>query len=80
MCDYSLHHLKSRPANVGDKLTTRQFSFGTAGFSAPEDINVAVCVLRGGSPKSFAATGALDLRKLLRSARYVSGQTKARCD
>jgi hypothetical protein len=22
MCDYSLHHVKSRPAKVGDKLTT----------------------------------------------------------
>jgi hypothetical protein len=53
MCDYCLHHLKSRPANVGDKLTTRQFSFGTTGFSAPEDINVAVCVLPG-TELSFA--------------------------
>jgi len=23
MCDYSLHNIKSRPAKVGDKLTTR---------------------------------------------------------
>ena len=23
MCDYSLHSIKSRPAKVGDKLTTR---------------------------------------------------------
>jgi hypothetical protein len=53
MCDYGLHHLKSRPANVGDKLTARQFSFGTTGFSAPEDINVAVCVLRArGHPQN----------------------------
>jgi hypothetical protein len=47
MCDYSLHSVKSRPAEVGDKLTTRDFGTGTRGFSAPEDKNVAVCVLPG---------------------------------
>jgi hypothetical protein len=47
MCDYSLHHVKTRPAKVGDQLVTRQFTHGTRGFSAPEDINVAVCVLPG---------------------------------
>ena len=47
MCDYSLHHVKSRPAKVGDELTTRHFGFGTRGFSASEDENVAVCVLPG---------------------------------
>jgi hypothetical protein len=52
MCDYSLHNVKTRPAKVGDKLTTRQFSLGTRGFSAPEDINVAVC-LRPGTELCF---------------------------
>ena len=47
MCDYSLHNVKSRPANVGDKLTTRNFGTGTRGFAASEDANVAVCVLPG---------------------------------
>ena len=47
MCDYSLHSVKSRPAKVGDKLTTRDFGTGTRGFSASEDRNVAVCVLPG---------------------------------
>ena len=36
MCDYSLHHVKSRPAKVGDKLTTHNFNTGTCGFAAPE--------------------------------------------
>ena len=45
MCDYSLHSVKSRPAKVGDKLTTRDFGTGTRGFAASEDPNVAVCVL-----------------------------------
>jgi len=47
MRDYSLHNVKSRPAKVGDKLTTRNFGTGTRGFSAPEDSNVAVCLLPG---------------------------------
>ena len=47
MCDYSLHSVKSRPAKVGDKLTTRNFGTGTRGFAASEDVNVAVCVLPG---------------------------------
>jgi hypothetical protein len=47
MCDYSLQHVRSRPAKVGDKLTTRDFGFGTRGFAAAEDDAVAVCVLPG---------------------------------
>jgi hypothetical protein len=47
MCDYSLYHVKSRLAKVGDKLTTRNFGTGTRGFAASEDANVAVCVLPG---------------------------------
>jgi hypothetical protein len=47
MCDYSLHNVKSRPAKVGDKLTTHHFNTGTRGFRAPEDANTAVCVLPG---------------------------------
>jgi hypothetical protein len=47
MCDYSLHHVKSRPAKVGDKLTTTNFGIGTRGFAAPEDASMAVCVLPG---------------------------------
>ena len=42
MCDYSLHNVKSRPAKVGDELTTRDFGTGTRGFSASEDKHVAV--------------------------------------
>ena len=47
MCDYSLEHVKSRPAKVGDKLRTHHFNTGTIGFAAPEDNNTAVCVLPG---------------------------------
>ena len=47
MCDYSLMHVKSRPASVGDKLRTSNFGTGTRGFAAPEDPTTAVCVLPG---------------------------------
>src|SRR5260221_8012770 len=43
MCDFSLHNVKSRPAKVGDKLTTHNFITGTCGFAAPEDSTTAVC-------------------------------------
>ena len=54
MCDYSLHHVKSRPAKVGDTLRTVNFKTGTRGFAAPED-STTVCVLPG--------TGLLFLRR-----------------
>jgi len=54
MCDYSLHNVKSRPARVGDKLTTRSFNTGTRSFAAPEDADTAVCVLPG-TELAFAA-------------------------
>jgi hypothetical protein len=63
MCDYSLHHVKARPAKVGDKLTTRQFGSGTRGFCAPEDMNVAVCLLPG-TELSFAAEVKCEARRL----------------
>jgi len=53
MCDYSLTNVRSRPAQVGDKLTTRDFGLGTRGFAAVGDADVAVCVLPG-TELSFA--------------------------
>jgi hypothetical protein len=47
MCDYSLTSVRSRPARVADKLTTRDFGTGTRGFCAAEDPSTAVCVLPG---------------------------------
>jgi hypothetical protein len=47
MCDYSLQSVLSRPAKVGDKLTTRDFGTGTRGFAASENRRMAVCVLPG---------------------------------
>ena len=47
MCDYSLEDVKSRAANVGDKLTAHRFPRYTTGFAASEDIECAVCIQPG---------------------------------
>ena len=59
MCDYSLHHVASRPAKVSDKLVTMELArSGTRGFAAVGELgaklvihdrppNVAVCLLPG---------------------------------
>jgi hypothetical protein len=48
MCDYSLHHVASRPAEVGDKLVTTRFDQTlTRGFAAVGEPSVAVCLLPG---------------------------------
>ena len=48
MCDYSLLHVASRPAAVGDKLVSTRFESSISrGFAAVGDPNVAVCLLPG---------------------------------
>jgi hypothetical protein len=48
MCDYSLHHVASRPAKIGDKLVTTKFvNTFTGGFAAVDNRDVAVCLLPG---------------------------------
>jgi hypothetical protein len=48
MCDYSLHHVKSRPAQVGETLVSTTFPNSiTRGFASPAELNVAVCLLPG---------------------------------
>ncbi|SEF11558.1 hypothetical protein SAMN05444161_8597 [Rhizobiales bacterium GAS191] len=48
MCDYSLQHIASRPAKVGDILVSTSFSnSSTRGFAAVGEPNVAVCLLPG---------------------------------
>ncbi len=76
MCDYSLHNVKSRPAKVGDKLTTRNFGTGTLGFAASEDANMAVCVLPG-TELSFADPVSGLLSSLLRWRKQVTNHRTA---
>ena len=48
MCDYSLQHVASRPARVGDKLVSTSFiNSSTRGFAAVGEPNVAACLLPG---------------------------------
>ncbi len=48
MCDYSLHHVASAPAKVGDKLVTTSFNMSsTRGFAVKGEPDVAICVLPG---------------------------------
>lgn len=48
MCDYSLEHVTSRPAKVGDKLATTCFHRSpTVGFCSIAEPNVAVCLQPG---------------------------------
>ncbi len=48
MCDYSLHNVMSRPAQIEDKIVTTRFSNSvTRGFAAVGDPDVAVCLLPG---------------------------------
>ena len=76
MCDFSLHSVKSRPAKVGDKLTTRDFGTGTRGFAASEDASVAVCV-RPGTELSFAREIACQSMGLLGWRNRVSSHKTA---
>ena len=48
MCDYSLEHLASRPAKVGDQLVTTKFGRTyTTGLCAVGQPSVAVCIKPG---------------------------------
>jgi hypothetical protein len=52
MCDYSLHAVATRPAEVAETLVSTNFSTGTHGFASPDDPKVAVC-LRPGTELAF---------------------------
>ena len=48
MCDYSLHNVATRPAQIEDKLVTTKFNNSiTRGFAAVGEPHVAVCLLPG---------------------------------
>ena len=65
MCDYSLHAVATRPAEVAETLVSTDFSTGTRGFASPDKPQVAVC-LRLGTEIAFekdAQTDGMMLRK-----------------
>jgi hypothetical protein len=62
MCDYSLHAVASRPAEVAEALVSSQFqSTATRGFASPNNPQVAVC-LRPGTEIAFENNVQLDAR------------------
>jgi hypothetical protein len=68
MCDYSLHAVATRPAEVAETLVSTDFSTGTRGFASPDNPQVAVC-LRPGTEIAFekdAQTDGMMLRKNVR--------------
>jgi hypothetical protein len=75
MCDYSLHALETRPAEVAETLVSTKFRFSTTrGFASPTNPQVAVC-LRPGTEIAFekdARTGGIVFRKNIgdRLARF----------
>lgn len=53
MCDYSLHAVASRPAELAETLVSTNFhSTTTRGFASPDNLHVAVC-LRPGTELAF---------------------------
>jgi hypothetical protein len=52
MCDYSLHAVATRPAEVAETLVSTDFYTGTRGFASPDNPQVAVC-LRPGTEIAF---------------------------
>src|SRR6202048_801827 len=74
MCDYSLHAVATRPADVAETLVSTNFSTGTGGFASPDDPKVAVC-LRPGTEIAFeneVQTGGMMFRRSVgdRLARF----------
>src|SRR5271169_2317254 len=53
MCDYSLHSVKSRPAKVGDKLTTRDLARVREGSLHPKmRTSLSACYQEQSCPSS----------------------------
>ena len=77
MCDYSLQHVASRPAKVGDKLVTKPFGNSiTRGFAAVGEPNVAVCVLPGTEvafEKEIEFEGGPGLFEIWKRAKKIDG-------
>jgi hypothetical protein len=48
MCDYSLHVVSSRPAELAETIVTTKFrGTRTRGFASPSDASMAVCLRPG---------------------------------
>jgi hypothetical protein len=83
MCDYSLHAVATRPAEVAETLVSTKFQTGgTGGVASPDNPQVAVC-LRPGTEIAFennAQTDGMMFRKSIgdRLARFRQIDTDKR--
>jgi hypothetical protein len=75
MCDFSLQSVRSRPAQVGNKLVTRDFGTGTTGFAAADDLGMAVCVMPGTELAFADEVACLSNRLFSWKARMVNYRT-----
>src|SRR5450759_5797603 len=79
MCDYSLHAVETRPAQVGETLITTTFRGTlTRGFASESEPAVAVCMLPG-TELAFAEDVKYDNRSLwTRTTNFRVGKFGAR--
>lgn len=76
MCDYSLEHVATRAAEIGDTLVSTRFEASiTRGFCAAGEPDVAVC-LRPGTELAFDRD--VEFEHLLASGRETTGAWVAR--
>jgi hypothetical protein len=76
MCDYSLEHVASRAAEVGDQIVSTSFGeWITRGFAGVGDPKVAVC-LRPGTELAFE--GNVEFEHFLANGREVVNARVAR--
>jgi hypothetical protein len=76
MCDYSLEHVASRAAELGDKLVSTRFADSiTRGFTGVNEPNVAVC-LRPGTELAFDRN--VEFENILGAGRQDAGFNVAR--
>ena len=72
MCDYSLEHYRSTPAQQGETYETNRFASGSIGFIAPGDQSVAVCMTYDTGLKLTNIPAALQTRLAVGSEERVT--------
>jgi hypothetical protein len=72
MCDYSLEHYHSRPAQEGEEYVSNRFPSGSIGFVVPGDQSVAVCMACDMRLKIAALPNDLQMRLGLSETEYAT--------
>ena len=78
MCDYSLHNVRSRPAKVGNKLTTRDFGTVHAGVCSIRNTQTRRSVFgRGRSCRFTASLSETDHRRTGEGEQHAAPPSSA---